>query len=157
MLNHDNPEALICWQDKGIYQAFSRSRGKERPSFCLARRSPRYWLYDLQFRDYENTNMLDLPLACGVAVIAAHMGLGRFEYKLKFWRNFSKKPAYFDDDYFIFLYKLNDHPNIYADISAILALLRARALCHLSSRQMFIIRYCLELTIRTFQYSEEQS
>ena len=83
---------------------------------------------------YERTNMLRLPLEKGVTVIAAHMGLGRINHKLCFWRNLSKNPAYFDEDYFILLDMLQQHDNLYADISAILVPLRARALRHLSQQ-----------------------
>ena len=83
---------------------------------------------------YERIGMLDLPLECGVTVIAAHMGLGRINHKLRFWRNISKQPRYFDDDYFCMLEKLRRHDNLYADISAILAPLRARALRHLAAQ-----------------------
>ncbi|MES9905393.1 MAG: amidohydrolase family protein, partial [Sedimenticola sp.] len=76
---------------------------------------------------FERIDMLDLPLACGVTVIAAHMGLGRINHKLRFWRNLSKDPRYFDADYFLLLDRLRQHENLYADISAILAPLRARA------------------------------
>jgi predicted TIM-barrel fold metal-dependent hydrolase len=41
---------------------------------------------------YERIEMLDLPLGSGVTVIAAHMGLGRFEHRLRAWRNLSKQP-----------------------------------------------------------------
>ncbi len=84
---------------------------------------------------FERIEMLDLPLACGVTVIAAHMGLGRINHKLHFWRNLSKDPRYFDTDYFLLLDRLRQHENLYADISAILAPLRARALRHLSEQQ----------------------
>lgn len=87
------------------------------------------------FARYERIDMLDLPLATGVAVIAAHMGLGRINNKLRFWRNLSKYPKYFDEDYFQLLEMLRHHENLYADISAILAPLRARALRHLSKQQ----------------------
>ena len=83
---------------------------------------------------YERVDMLDLPLACGVKVIAAHMGLGRIEHKLRFWRNLSRDPRYFDRDYFILLQRLQKEPNLYADISAILVPFRARALRHLSQQ-----------------------
>ncbi len=78
--------------------------------------------------------MLDLPLAVGVKVIAAHMGLGRFNHKICLWRNLSKNPRHFDQDYFTLLKMLKQHNNLYADISAILAPLRARALRHLSEQ-----------------------
>lgn len=84
------------------------------------------------FIQFERIQMLDLPLATGVTIIAAHMGLGRINHKLRFWRNLSKNPRYFDDDYFVLLDLLRQHPNLYADISAMLAPLRARALRHLS-------------------------
>jgi len=83
---------------------------------------------------YERTNMLQLPLEAGVTVIAAHMGLGRINHKLCFWRNLSKNPKYFDEDYFTILEMLQQHDNLYADISAILVPLRARALRHLSQQ-----------------------
>ena len=82
---------------------------------------------------YEHVDMLELPLACGVTVIAAHMGLGQVNHKLGFWRNLSKHPHHFDRDYFQLLQKLRVHDNLYADISAILAPLRARALPHLAA------------------------
>jgi predicted TIM-barrel fold metal-dependent hydrolase len=83
---------------------------------------------------FEGIDMLDLPLACGVTVIAAHMALGRFNYKLRLWRNLSRDPRYFDEDYFLLLEKLQQHENLYADISAMLVPLRARALRHLSKQ-----------------------
>jgi predicted TIM-barrel fold metal-dependent hydrolase len=81
---------------------------------------------------YEGIDMVDLPLACGVKVIAAHMGLGRVDHKLMPWRNLSRNPKHFDRDYFELLEKLDQHEKLYADISAILAPLRARALHHLA-------------------------
>jgi len=86
------------------------------------------------YSEYEGTDMLRLPLETGVTVIAAHMGLGRINYKLRFWRNLSKNPDYFDADYYQLLEMLEQHPNLYADISAILAPMRARALRHLSEQ-----------------------
>ena len=83
---------------------------------------------------YEGSNMLDLPLACGVTVIAAHMGLGQFQHKLFPWRNLSRNPAWFDADYFRILELMEQHNNLYADISAMLIPLRARALEHLSKQ-----------------------
>ena len=79
--------------------------------------------------------MLELPLACGVKVIAAHMGLGRIEHRLLPWRNLSREPRHFDRDYHRLLEMLRRHDNLYADIAAILAPLRARALRHLSQQR----------------------
>ncbi len=84
------------------------------------------------FKEYEGIGMLRLPLESGVTVIAAHMGLGSINYKWRFWRNLSKDPAYFNRDYFTMLEMLEEHQNLFADISAILAPLRARALSHLA-------------------------
>lgn len=86
------------------------------------------------FAPFERVSMLDLPLACGVKVIAAHMGLGRVNHKVCLWRNLSKNPRFFDPDYFTLLEMLKSHHNLYADIAAILAPLRARALRHLSEQ-----------------------
>jgi len=83
---------------------------------------------------YESVNMLKLPLETGVTVIAAHMGLGRINHKICFWRNLSKNPKYFDKDYFTLLEMLKHYNNLYADISATLVPLRARALRHLSQQ-----------------------
>ncbi len=84
---------------------------------------------------YEGIDMVDLPLACGVTVIAAHMGLGRVQHKLRPWRNLTRNPAHFDSDYFRLLEMLQRHDKLYADISAILAPLRARALRHLAQQK----------------------
>ncbi len=86
-------------------------------------------------RRYEGVAMLDLPLACGVTVVAAHMGLGRIKHKLLVWKNLTRNPRDFDDDYFILLQKLKTHANLYADISAILVPMRARALTHLAAQR----------------------
>ncbi|MGD8912090.1 MAG: amidohydrolase family protein [Candidatus Thiodiazotropha sp.] len=103
---------------------------------------------------YERVEMLELPLATGVTVIAAHMGLGRFEHKLLAWRNLSKQPRYFDRDYFRLLEMLTQYQNLYADISAILVPLRARALRHLSEQKqvhdkiLFGTDYPVPFTVR---------
>jgi hypothetical protein len=84
---------------------------------------------------YEGIEMLDLPLKCGVTVIAAHMGLGRVIHKIRPWRNLSRQPRHFDSDYFQLLEMLERHDNLYADISATLVPLRARALRHLAEQK----------------------
>ncbi|HHS83613.1 MAG TPA: mannonate dehydratase [Gammaproteobacteria bacterium] len=86
-------------------------------------------------KSLEGIDMLNLPLEVGVTVIAAHMGLGRFNHKLLFWRNLSRNPAWFDDDYFRLLEMLEQYDNLYADISAMLIPLRARALPHLAKQK----------------------
>jgi predicted TIM-barrel fold metal-dependent hydrolase len=83
---------------------------------------------------YEGIEILDLPIKCGVTVIAAHMGLGRVIHKIRPWRNLSRQPRHFDSDYFQLLEMLERHDNLYADISAILVPLRARALRHLAEQ-----------------------
>ncbi|MES9830416.1 MAG: amidohydrolase family protein [Candidatus Thiodiazotropha sp.] len=103
---------------------------------------------------YERIEMLDLPLACGVTVIAAHMGLGRFEHRVCAWRNLSKAPHHFDRDYFKLLAMLTQYQNLYADISAILVPFRARALRHLSEQKqvhekiLFGTDYPVPFTVR---------
>ncbi|MES9993306.1 MAG: amidohydrolase family protein [Candidatus Thiodiazotropha sp.] len=87
------------------------------------------------YASYERVEMLDLPLGTGVTVIAAHMGLGRVEHRMRAWKNLSKQPRHFDGDYFKLLEMLTQYQNLYADISAILAPLRARALRHLSEQK----------------------
>jgi predicted TIM-barrel fold metal-dependent hydrolase len=107
---------------------------------------------------YERVEMLDLPLGAGVTVIAAHMGLGRFEHKFRAWRNLSKQPRHFDRDYFRLLEMLTQYQNLYADISAILAPLRARALRHLSEQKqvhekiLFGTDYPVPFSIRLNSY-----
>ncbi len=103
---------------------------------------------------YERADMLRLPLETGLTVIAAHMGLGRISHKLRFWRNLSRNPKTFDEDYFTLLGMLQSYANLYADISAILVPLRARALRHLSQQQeihhklLFGTDYPVPFTIR---------
>lgn len=87
------------------------------------------------FARFERIDMLDLPLATGVTVIAAHMGLGRINHKLRLWKNLSKNPGNFDADYFRLLDMLKSHDNLYGDISAMLSPMRARALRHLSMQR----------------------
>ena len=113
---------------------------------------------------YEGIDMVDLPLACGVKVIAAHMGLGRVNHKLMPWRNLSRNPRHFDSDYFQLLEKLEQKENLYADISAILAPLRARALRHLSQapqsvheKILFGTDYPVPFTIKLNSYDMKWS
>jgi len=87
------------------------------------------------FRAFESIKMLKLPLLAGVKVIAAHMGFGNIDYKLLFWKNFSKDPKYFDKEYFELLKLLEKYENLYADISGFLTPIRARALGHLSMQK----------------------
>jgi predicted TIM-barrel fold metal-dependent hydrolase len=115
--------------------------------------------YTIQsYPNYERVEMLDLPLECGVTVIAAHMGLGRFVHRLRAWRNLSKQPRHFDRDYFRLLEMLSHYQNLYADISAILAPLRARALRHLSEQRqvhekiLFGTDYPVPFTVRLNSY-----
>lgn len=106
----------------------------------------------------EGTDMLTQPLAAGVRTIAAHMGLGRMDHKLILWRNLSRNPAYFDRDYFRLLELLESEENLFADTSAILAPLRARALRHLSRQYqvhdkiLFGTDYPVPFTIRHNSY-----
>jgi predicted TIM-barrel fold metal-dependent hydrolase len=111
--------------------------------------------YTIQsYPSYERIDMLDLPLGAGVTVIAAHMGLGRLNHRLLLWRNLSRQPRHFDDDYFRLLEMLTQYQNLYADISAILVPFRARALGHLSEQRqvhekiLFGTDYPVPFTVR---------
>ncbi|MCP4288750.1 MAG: amidohydrolase family protein [Gammaproteobacteria bacterium] len=112
---------------------------------------------------FERIEMLDLPLATGVTVIAAHMGLGRINHKLRVWKNLSKKPSNFDADYFRLLEMLKTHDNLYGDISAMLSPMRARALRHLSTQQdvhskiLFGTDYPVPFLIRFNSYDLQKS
>jgi len=86
------------------------------------------------FAEYERLSMLRQPLDCGCTVIAAHMGLGRLLYRWRPWLNVSRRPETFDPDYHALLRMLEEEPNLYGDVSAILAPMRARALRHLSQQ-----------------------
>ena len=85
-------------------------------------------------RVYEGLNMLTLALEVGVNVVAAHMASGHHEHGWRFWRSLSKKTTYFNKQYFTLLQMLEKHPNLYADISAMITPVRARQLRHLSQQ-----------------------
>ncbi len=78
----------------------------------------------------ERIEMLDHPLHVGVNVIAAHMALSYSP--LKPLQTFSKNPKHFNEEYFTLLQMLRRHDNLYADISALMTPVRAKALRHLS-------------------------
>ena len=82
----------------------------------------------------ERLEMVRRPLEIGCTVVAAHMGLGRVGHPFAPWRNLSRDPVHFDRDYHQLLEWLEREPNLYADLAAILAPLRARALRHLSEQ-----------------------
>jgi predicted TIM-barrel fold metal-dependent hydrolase len=82
------------------------------------------------FKECESIAMLDHPLHVGVNVIAAHMALSySFSKPLQ---AFSKNPKHFNEEYFTLLQMLQKHDNLYADISALMTPVRAKALRHLS-------------------------
>lgn len=80
------------------------------------------------FKEMESIEMLRRPLDIGVNVICAHMALS---YDLNH-KMFSSK--HLNEDYFVLLQMLKDYPNLYADVSAILTPVRAKALRHLSNQ-----------------------
>ncbi len=84
------------------------------------------------YKACEAIEMLDAPLEAGVTVIAAHMALSYDSFSLH--KMFSKNPKYFNEEYFVLLNMLKKHDNLYADISALLTPIRAKALKHLSSQ-----------------------
>ena len=81
----------------------------------------------------EKLEMLNKPLEIGVNTIAAHMALS-YEPK-QILKAFSKNPKNFNNEYFVLLEMLNQHDNLYADISAILTPVRAKVLKHLSQQK----------------------
>jgi len=85
---------------------------------------------------YESAKMLQLPLDSGVKVIAAHVGAGHLGKWGYFWRNFSTKSKYLNQDYFQILKLLQKYDNLYADISALLTLFKARVLRDLTTREV---------------------
>ena len=81
----------------------------------------------------ECIEMLDGPLDEGVTTIAAHMAL---EYSPKsILKDLSKNPADFNSGYHRLLEMLKSRDNLYADVSAILTPVRAKALPHLSRQK----------------------
>jgi predicted TIM-barrel fold metal-dependent hydrolase len=84
------------------------------------------------YKACETLEMLDAPLAAGVTVIAAHMALSYNSFGFR--KLFSKNPKYFNEEYFRLLEMLKKHDNLYADISALLTPIRAKALRHLSQK-----------------------
>ncbi|CUV65169.1 Putative mannonate dehydratase [Sulfurovum sp. enrichment culture clone C5] len=80
----------------------------------------------------ECISMLDAPLYHGVLTIAAHMGLSYSWHKPI--KAISKNPKHFPQEYFKLLDMLKHHPNLYADISALLTPVRAKVLPHLSNQ-----------------------
>ncbi len=80
----------------------------------------------------ERLEMLEGPLEEGVTTIAAHMGLEYSPWRLL--RAFSKNPKHFGDNYHRLLKMLENHENLYADISAILTPVRAKVLPHLAQQ-----------------------
>ena len=82
------------------------------------------------FSECETLEMLEGPLDAGVTTIAAHMGL---EYSaLTILKDLSKNPKHFGGNYHRLLEMLETRKNLYADISAILTPVRAKALPHLA-------------------------
>jgi len=85
------------------------------------------------FKECESIEMLQHPLEVGVNVIAAHMALS-YEPK-KILKALSSNPKNFNEDYFTLLEMLQKHPNLYADLSALLTPVRAKVLRHLSQQK----------------------
>ncbi|RLA72989.1 MAG: mannonate dehydratase [Epsilonproteobacteria bacterium] len=83
-------------------------------------------------KECEKIEMLDQPLDIGVNVIAAHMALSYNPWRM--FKALSKNPKNFNEEYFQLLKMLNQHDNLYADISALLTPIRAKVLRHLSEQ-----------------------
>ena len=85
------------------------------------------------YKACEAIEMLDAPLKVGVTVIAAHMALSYESFGFR--KMFSRNPKYYNEEYFKLLEMLKQHANLYADISALLTPIRAKALKHLSQQK----------------------
>ena len=85
------------------------------------------------YKACEAIEMLDAPLKAGVTVIAAHMALSYESFGFR--KMFSRNPKYYNEEYFKLLEMLKQHANLYADISALLTPIRAKALKHLSQQK----------------------
>ena len=82
------------------------------------------------YKSCESIEMLDQPLDAGVNVICAHMAL---TYEPRgILKALSKNPKHFNSEYYTLIEMLKSHPNLYADISALLTPVRAKVLRHLS-------------------------
>ncbi len=84
------------------------------------------------FKACESIEMLDQPLEIGVNTICAHMALSYTP--LGIFKALSQNPKHFNEEYFQLLEMLENHDNLYADISALLTPVRAKVLRHLSSQ-----------------------
>jgi len=83
-------------------------------------------------KECEKVEMLYAPLEAGATTIAAHMGL---EYSpMRLFKAFSKNPKNFGENYYRLLKMLENHDNLFADISAILTPVRAKVLPHLAKQ-----------------------
>ncbi len=87
----------------------------------------------LSDKSCECIEMLDAPLKAGVKTVAAHMALSYSP--LRPIKAISKKPRNFGKEYHRLLAMLEMHDNLYADISALLTPVRAKALPHLASQK----------------------
>ncbi len=76
---------------------------------------------------YESVDMVKLPASMGVKTIAAHFGLNIIK-DIRFWRNFSTNPKYYDKSYFKLIKILKTYPTLYADLSAVINPIRSRVL-----------------------------
>ena len=83
-------------------------------------------------RRCEALEMIYAPLELGVTTVCAHMAIN-YEYSHIF-RALSRRPRNFGHDYFALLALLRTHKNLYADVSALMTPVRAKALPHLASQ-----------------------
>jgi predicted TIM-barrel fold metal-dependent hydrolase len=90
--------------------------------------------------DYEKVDIADLAIKMGCKVVLAHFGVDIvMESKpSKLLNNFSFNNKKFGDDYDKTLYYLEKYDNVYADLSAIIALFRAKTIEDLALNQKHI-------------------
>lgn len=86
---------------------------------------------------YESIDVAKLPIEIGCNVVLAHFGLNMImnqSFKT-IHHNFSFDSSTFGDDYFKTISFLENHDNVYADLSAIIAFFRSKVLKDLAENQ----------------------
>ncbi len=81
----------------------------------------------------ESLDMVRAPLDEGVSVVCAHMALSYEPTKI--FKAFRRAPRHYNEEYFQLLRLLRMEKNLYADLSAMLTPVRAKALRHVSEQK----------------------
>lgn len=89
---------------------------------------------------FESIDVAKLPIDIGCKVVLAHFGLNMIMNQSfsKLHHNFSFDSSTFGEDYFKTISFLENHENVYADLSAIIAFFRSKILKDLAENQSHI-------------------